>query len=90
MIKEIIHAKTCMLNDYCTDCPYRKDCSIRKLFYSDDFHTSLSKMSATADSILLRFGYSHSTTFFAHSQFREEINKKREREMELHPTYSIE
>lgn len=78
------------MQEFCTNCPERKDCKVRPLFYSDEQYAeyrqqvicktthlvSLMEFPKDAISIGLNIGISM-------------MDKRRERELELHPTYSI-
>lgn len=81
----------CFLHEYCTNCPERKDCTIRPLFYSEE------KYQAWKDQALFIFRASlhdlnvddRLITAGADIGF-DMMDKRKARELELYPTYSKE
>lgn len=81
----------CMMNEFCTDCPERKTCYKRPLFYKEkEFAEDLLQSSNLALSLSSSFGLSGPSMRFANFIFTSQMRKKQKRELEEHPTYSAE
>lgn len=84
-------AVTCSLNEFCTNCPARKTCEKRILFYDEKkFNETLLKSNDLALSLALSLGLSAPSMRFSNFIFTLQMQKKRKRELEEHPTYSAE
>ena len=79
----------CFLHEYCTDCPLRRKCPRRPLFYSEQEDANWKKH--TLDStkrMALLLGFPSSTIEPGASLGVNMMDKRRSRELELHPTFS--
>ncbi len=81
------NGEICFSQEYCTNCPIRKECTIRPIFYSDEeydyYRQQTIHLSAT---IAENMGYSNP---FNHLEAGVKLmDKRRAKELEEHPTYS--
>ncbi len=79
----------CIQQEYCTNCPARIGCLIRELFYSEEKYIRLMQASASIGNMFWAFlGASSEKIHCAENTFQAILSKKRQKELELHPTYS--
>lgn len=82
-------ADVCIQHEFCTDCPARIGCSIRRSFYDDEkYH----KSAQTSGIATLQYAASRGIAFLdAAEQMKKTaitMNSKRKHELEQYPTYS--
>ncbi|MCI9063316.1 MAG: hypothetical protein HFJ17_01755 [Clostridia bacterium] len=81
-------AQTCMNHAYCTDCPSRKECTVRQCFYSQGEYDEMIDMIRRTTLRIISF--MRVPPYVANLQINTAIqmmNNRRKRELELHPTY---
>lgn len=85
-------AMTCSNQEYCTDCSARKGCICRRSFYCSKEQYNTLKQEAIDSSSLIALSIGHSVDSVATSMFlfEKRMDKKRKRELELHPLYSFD
>ena len=85
------NGQICFSQEYCTDCPLRKECAIREFFYSDkeynNYKEQTCKMTA---SVAESLGVPKSFIPFGLNCGLRMMDKRRAKELEIHPTYSPE
>lgn len=83
------YAKECSQQEYCTNCPIRENCPVRLSFYRSDeeFSEDIGLTNYLALKISAETDLKSS---IAAVLFRSEMLKKRKREMELYPLYSVQ
>lgn len=88
----IQHAKTCQQQEFCTDCPIRGNCRIRLGFYESDekYSKGIETTNFLAFSSNMALGADFRSTMNAMGRFTSAMDKKRKREKELYPLYSIQ
>ena len=84
----------CYSQEYCTNCPARKQCSVLPLFYSEkqyqDWRNSVAKMFIHCTEPLHLPYAIVSAGLQTGLQMMVLMDKRRKRELELHPEYSPE
>lgn len=82
----------CMQHKYCTRCPLRVGCKERLLFYLADknYDQRLQEISAKNGKIFGSLGHSAQEVALHEILYQLIMNKKRQKELELHPTYSCD
>ncbi len=87
----MLSAQVCSNCKYCTDCPKRKDCAIRKIFYSESEYLKwrMEVMDSANSLSNLIFPYSlyHQVSLISRMEVKL-MDERREEELKLHPTYS--
>lgn len=79
----------CREHNECTDCPIRKICNIRGVFYSDAAYEDLIQDTVSLSTIVLRLqGVPESAIQNAIQSTLRVMNHRRQVEVQLHPTYS--
>lgn len=84
----MIRGQICSKHEFCTDCPERKPCTMRPLFYSKKKYEECCKKSLVF--AILRESMGSSGTFISVAITIMLMNKRREKELELYPTYSAD
>ena len=87
----MLSAQVCSNCEYCTDCPKRKDCAIRKIFYSESEYLKWRKEVIYSASALSSLIFPGSLYYEVSEVSRIEVrimDKRRDKELMLHPTYS--
>ena len=87
----MLSVQLCSNCEYCTDCPKRKDCAIRKLFYSDSEYTKWKNEALNSSIALSNLIFPDFLYFSAVSLVRLELmfmDRRKEKELQLYPTYS--
>lgn len=81
----------CFLNEYCTNCPIRKNCTVRPIFYSEEEYQAWKDLSFANMKALLN-GLNINPNFISSGADLgfDMMDKRRAKELELHPTYSKE
>lgn len=86
-----MHSKIiCKQQEYCTDCPARKNCNIRKDFYKKSFKQIVENACIDACMIGIRDGIPSYRVFSSATDSANKIYKKQNEELSLHPTYSVD
>ena len=85
--------QVCYSHEYCTDCPARKQCSIRPLFYSEPEYqnwktTTYLKIEQFVKPFVTPSLYASISFNVCLEMLSMEVRKQRE--LELHPEYSPE
>ncbi len=83
-------SQTCSTRIHCTECPERKNCILRKFFYDELFNSIFSKLINSSMVELMLSGHSYDEALLHYTALEKNITLKREIELTLHPTYSIE
>ena len=79
----------CFEHEYCTDCPERKDCTVRPTFYSEEQYQEWRSQTLTdAKRIAEMLGFNSQIIPFGLDSGIKMMDKRRAKELELHPTYS--
>lgn len=79
----------CFAHEYCTDCPVRKECTVRPTFYSDEEYAYWRKTSLEATKkVALLMGFPESCIPFGLDLGIQMMDKRRAKELELFKTYS--
>lgn len=79
----------CFLHEYCTNCPLRRECSIRPLFYSEQEYANWKQHTLDATKRMARLlGFPPSSIEPGTSLGLKMMDKRRSKELELHPTFS--
>lgn len=79
----------CFLHEYCTDCPERKNCTVRPTFYSDEAYQKWKDQTiADASRVAKISGYNQQSIILGMNFGIKMMDKRRAKELELHPTYS--
>lgn len=79
----------CMQHEFCTDCPLRANCKERVIFYNEEqFLEHLEESNRITDEFLALTGMPEKIALLSKLIFIEMISKKRNKELEEHPTYS--
>ncbi len=82
--------QTCFLQEYCTNCPLRAECGIRPLFYSEEAYNKYkNEVLSISTKVAAGLGYSKETIPMGLNIGIQMMDKRRKKELELHPTYSI-
>ena len=80
----------CFQHKYCTDCPIRVECDVRPLFYSEEEYNAYKKETlALSTAIAERMGFPKALFPSGFNAGMQMMDKRRKRELELHPTYSV-
>lgn len=88
MVKQ---ATRCKENEYCTNCPSRFGCETRLSFYSEkEYLENVELTSFLAIKMGIAMGMEYNDCVKENNKMVNKMNKKRNRELELHPTYSVE
>jgi len=83
--------QVCYSHEYCTDCPARKQCSIRPMFYSEkEYQNWRTTTFQTAQQFAQAIGFPHICIPLGLNVGLQMMDKRRKRELELHPEYSPE
>lgn len=80
--------KICPKQAYCSDCPCRSNCCIRQSFYDDYYQSLIEEAIVTTVFLSSSRGIPMTQIALWIPEAMETMNKKREREIEEHPTYS--
>lgn len=81
----------CSFQEYCTDCPVRKGCTRRMLYYKEEYLEILKIANISTIRFLCTYQKMDFLTAISMiDKFCKDDDKKRQRELELHPTYSPE
>lgn len=79
----------CFSQEFCTDCPERADCSIRPLFYSDkQYEEYRNKTLNISKQIAISMQIPKDVIPIGLNLGMKMMDKRRKKELELHPTYS--
>lgn len=83
--------QVCLSQKYCTDCPLRKDCTVRSIFYSETEYFYWRKQAYDTTVKMASF-LSLPPTIIASGTICgiQMMDKRRARELELYPKYSPE
>lgn len=83
-------ALICFVHEYCTNCPQRKECTMRPLFYSDEEYTKwrIETMKRTEE-VAKDLGIYTSSSPLGIEIGAQMMDKRRAKELELHKTFSI-
>lgn len=84
---KMTRGRICSMHEFCTDCPDRKPCTMRLLFYSNEKYVQACKKSLTFAIRLESIGFSGILTSVIISIIL--MDKRRKKELELYPTYSV-
>lgn len=84
-------SEVCSNQEYCTNCTIRKDCAIRRTFYSEEYFKwrkeSYDLIISTASKLFL----AHSSAIISGTLLTlQQMDKRRDKEMELYPEFSPE
>lgn len=84
-------SKSCQMHEYCTNCPARVGCIVRFGFYrSNEEYLELVK---TVNILTLQIALANKMDFcscaYEINNIGNSMDKKRNRELELHPQYSV-
>ena len=83
--------RICAENEYCTHCPARAECGVRLAFYDDDVYNMLSmEVFVRASAYAASLGFPAILIPTEVSRNIKAMDKRRERELELHPSFSKE
>lgn len=83
------NGQICFMNEYCTNCPIRKECTVRPLFYSENAYQKYRKETLAKSSLLAELmGFHKSDISLGLNVGMKMMDKRRTKELELHPTYS--
>ncbi len=86
---DFIRAIICTKQEYCTSCPSRKGCANRVNFYDEkNFFQTLDTSNSMADSMFVEMGFPKTIVTHTNTIFVEQMKRKRNKELEEHPTYS--
>lgn len=86
---DILEARLCMEQQFCTHCPLRAKCEKRITFYNEkQFFEDLAKIESIAISVLKFLGFPEEEIDSSCTFFLDDMNKKRNKELEEHPIYS--
>lgn len=85
-------AMACQKNEYCTNCPVRRGCFVRKNFYcsTEEFVEQCKQTNIQVMATAISMGYSPEKAISECAGVSNAISKKRDREIKEHPTYSYE
>ena len=84
-------AENCSKNQYCTSCPSRGECPIRRNFYNETKYNFSSGISdALTLSRCLSDGVSYEQSSLILHSIHKRMYEKRQRELEMYPEYSPE
>lgn len=84
-------ALNCSTHKHCTSCPSRIECITRKKFYDEaEYQSSIALSNTLTLAKCLSDGVSYEDASLIIHYFNKEMYEKRQRELELHPTYSPE
>ena len=85
-----VYGKLCFSQESCENCPIRKECGLRKKFYSEDFSEYLDEIFNTRKEENLKNGVSVLEAELLEDMARIIIETKCNREKLSHPTYTTE
>lgn len=78
----------CLAHKYCTDCPKRKECTIRPSFYSDEDYEIWKEETIRKTRFVTKLlGYQDFIIEMSVQMCIEMMNKRRQEERRLHQTY---
>lgn len=81
----------CLKHATCTNCPVRKNCMMRKLFYSpEQFEQTISITNSQTFALSIAKGMSHELALYGIRKCQTEMFKRRDEELKLHPTFSVD
>lgn len=91
-MKNNVNVADCEKQAFCTGCPSRKGCGIRKSFYhKQDYEKERKKTNiAVIAELIMMGGWDTDTIIVECDKVLNAIDRKRERELKEHPTYSYE
>lgn len=82
-------SQICMAHKYCTDCPSRKECTVRPIFYSQsEYDEMIGEMRMVTSRATAFMGIPPYMANFQIEQSIQMMHTRRDRELTLHPTYS--
>ena len=87
MSKESMLGAICSENETCTYCPARAECNVRPLFYDSDTYESM-RLEVFAQATTLVDALGLSAYSFLLVDNIKKMDKRRNQELALHPTYS--
>ena len=84
-------AETCEQQEYCTDCALREGCPMRRGFYRSDeqYVKDMALTNLLALILSTSSGMDAPTSMNGMNMFTDDMDKKRKREKELYPLYSV-
>lgn len=81
----------CFAHEYCTDCPIRKECTVRPLFYSEEAYQKYRKETLEKTSFIAKaMGFPDSFISFGLNMGITMMDNRRKQELKIHPSYSKE
>lgn len=79
----------CFSQEFCTNCPERKNCKVRPLFYSDkQYEEYWTKTLNISKQIAISMQIPKNVIPIGLDLGKKMMDKRRKKELELHPTYS--
>lgn len=83
--------QTCFLHEYCTDCPERRNCTVRPTFYSDEEYQYWRNQALKQGEMTAKFlNFSNDAILIGLNIGVQMMDKRRKKEREIHPTFSLE
>ena len=83
------HGQICFQHEYCTNCPIRRECTVRPIFYSDEeYEEWRSQTLKISERIAKTMGYPHWMTSSSIGIGIQMMDKRRAQELKEHPSYS--
>lgn len=81
----------CFSQEYCTDCPERKSCTVRPTFYSEEKYQCWRNETLDQTARIAKvFSFPTQSIPLGMDIGVKMMDKRRAKELELHPTYSPE
>lgn len=85
------NGQICFIHEYCTDCPIRKECAVRPIFYSDKDYELYRQQTLMYSSIIAkRLKFPNAFIPAGLNIGLQMMDKRRAKEIKEHPTYSPE